>query len=293
LGFLLTFCSGQKADMASEASIKAQQIELDEIPPVHTAPATRVWLMGIPIDVLTEQAAVDRIIGDWRQGLGGWVVTPNLDQLRLLCDQPELKHTIAERASLLLADGMPLVWASKIQGTPLPGRVAGSELILSLTASAAQAGASIFLLGGNEGAGEKAAALMTLAYPQLRIAGVLSPKMGFEKDPASMGEVKDRIAAAKPDLVFACFGFPKQEWVIQQLKADLPGAWFLGLGGSLSMISGEFKRAPGWMRKAGLEWVCRLVQEPRRLFNRYIIQDAPFALRLFVSAVRHRWAGAE
>jgi len=260
---------------------------------INTSRANRVWLMGIPIDALTEQAAIDRIIGDWRQGLGGWVVTPNLDQLRILYERPELKNTVATEASLLLADGMPLVWASKIQGTPLPRRVAGSELILSLTAAAAKAGASIFLLGGEAGTGERAATLMVLANPQLRIAGILSPTMGFERDPEIMAEIKDRIAAAKPDLVYACLGFPKQEWVIQQLKEHLPGSWFLGLGGSLSMISGEFRRAPVWMRKRGLEWLCRLVQEPRRLFKRYIIHDAPFALRLLGSAVRHRWAAAE
>ena len=249
--------------------------------------------MGVPLDGLTEQAAVERIIGDWRQGLGGWVVTPNLDQLRILSEQPELKDTVATHASLLLADGMPLVWASRIQGTPLPQRVAGSELILSLTAAAAEAGASVFLLGGTEGAGEKAATRMILANPQLRIAGILSPRMGFEKDPEMIAAIKDQIAAAKPDLVYTCLGFPKQEWLIQQLKDHLPGSWFLGLGGSLSMISGEVRRAPVWMRNCGLEWVCRLVQEPRRLFKRYIIHDIPFALRLLASAIQHRWAAAD
>ena len=255
----------------------------------HSARANRIWLMGIPIDALTEQAAVERIIGNWRQGLGGWVVTPNLDQLRILYGLPELKDMVAAHATLLLADGMPLVWASKIQGTPLPRRVAGSELILSLTAAAAEAGASIFLLGGSAGAGEKAAALMVQANPGLRIAGILSPARGFEQDPEMVAAIKNRVVAAEPDLVYACLGFPKQEWVIQQLKEHLPGSWFLGLGGSLSMISGEFRRAPGWMRQGGLEWVCRLVQEPRRLFKRYIIHDAPFALRLLGSVVWHRW----
>jgi exopolysaccharide biosynthesis WecB/TagA/CpsF family protein len=255
--------------------------------------AKRISLLGIPIDALTEKEVVDRIISDWRRGRGGWVVTPNLDHLRILCRRPELKHTIAEAATLLIADGMPLVWAARLQGTPLPGRVAGSELILSLTAAAAKAGASIFFLGGNPGAGERAAELLASAYPGLRIAGVLAPPMGFEQDSEKVAAIRDQIVAANPALVFSCFGFPKQEWVIQQLREHLPGSWFLGLGGSLSMISGEFKRAPRWMRSTGLEWLCRLAQEPQRLFKRYIIQDAPFAWRLLAGSVWQRWFPAQ
>jgi exopolysaccharide biosynthesis WecB/TagA/CpsF family protein len=254
-----------------------------------TVGGKRISLLGIPIDALTEKEVVDRIIFDWRRGRGGWVVTPNLDHLRVLCRRPELKHTIAEAATLLLPDGMPLVWASRIQRTPLPGRVAGSDLILSLTAAAAKAGASIFFLGGNPGAGERAAALLANANPGLKIAGVLAPPMGFELDPEKLAAIREQIVAANPALVYSCFGFPKQESVIQQLREHLPGSWFLGLGGSFSMISGEFRRAPQWMRSTGLEWLCRLIQEPHRLFKRYVIQDVPFVWRLLASSLCHRW----
>jgi N-acetylglucosaminyldiphosphoundecaprenol N-acetyl-beta-D-mannosaminyltransferase len=253
----------------------------------------RVLLMGIPIDCLTEEQVVDRIIADWRHGRGGWVVTPNIDHLRLLCRRTELKKTIAEAATLMLADGAPLLWASKLQGTPIPERVPGSQLIVSLTAAAAKTGASVFLLGGNVGAGEKAAVWMVQAHPGLKIAGILAPPMGFDREPKLLAEMKHRVIAARPDLVYSCFGFPKQEWVIQQLRAHMPGSWFLGLGGSLSMLSGEFHRAPRWMQRAGLEWVCRLAQEPRRLFKRYLIHDAPFALYLFATALKQRWTIGE
>jgi exopolysaccharide biosynthesis WecB/TagA/CpsF family protein len=258
----------------------------------RTRRTSRIRLMGIPVDALTEREVVNRIITDWRDGVGGWVVTPNLDQLRILCRRPELRAKIAEKATLMLSDGMPLVWASRFQGTPVPERVAGSQLILSLTAAAAKAGASIFFLGGNPGTGEKAATIMSDANPGLKIAGILSPPMGFERDPEAMASISEQILAAKPDLIYSCFGFPKQEMVIRELQEHLPGSWFLGLGGSLSMIAGEFRRAPGWMQRTGLEWVCRLAQEPRRLFSRYIIHDTPFALRLFGSAAWGRWTGA-
>src|SRR5262249_47744722 len=160
-----------------------------------------------------EKEVVDRIIFDWRRGRGGWVVTPNLDHLRILCRRSDLQRTIAEAATLLLADGMPLGWASRLQGTPLPGRVAGSELILRLTAAAAKAGASIFFLGGNPGAGERTAALLAGAHPELKIAGILAPPMGFELDAEQVAAIREQIVAANPALVYSCFGFPKQEWV--------------------------------------------------------------------------------
>jgi exopolysaccharide biosynthesis WecB/TagA/CpsF family protein len=249
----------------------------------------RISLMGVPIDSLSEKEAIDRIITDWRRGAGGWLVTPNIDHLRILSQCPKLKSTIADRATLMLADGAPLVWASWLGGTALPERVPGSQLILSLSAAAAKAGASIFLLGGNPGIGEQAATQLATLCPGLKIAGITSPPLGFELDPEAVSAVIGQVVAAKPDIVYSCFGFPKQEWVIQQLQPQLPGTWFLGLGGSFSMIAGEFRRAPQWMQKAGLEWVCRLAQEPRRLFKRYVVCDAPFAFRLFASALRDRW----
>ena len=103
-----------------------------------------------------------------------------------------------------------------------------------------------------------------------------------------MAQIREAVRQARPDIVYSCFGFPKQEWMIDQLRSALPSAWFLGLGGSLSMVAGELPRAPGWMRQAGLEWVHRLALEPKRLFKRYILQDAPFAMRLFSHALYSR-----
>lgn len=245
--------------------------------------------MSIPIDRVTEREVVARVIAEIKRGRGGWVVTPNLDHLRLLTRQPSLLR-IANDASIMVADGMPLVWASHIQGTPLPGRVPGSDLILSLTAAAARHGLSIFLLGGSPGAAEAAAFILLRENPGLRVAGTLCPPMGFDRDPAKMIEVITEVVSVRPDIVYSCFGFPRQEWVIQQLRECLPTAWFLGLGGSLSMVAGDLPRAPGWMRKSGLEWVHRMVLEPQRLFKRYVVHDFPFALRLFSNSLRYRWS---
>ncbi|HUN58753.1 MAG TPA: exopolysaccharide biosynthesis polyprenyl glycosylphosphotransferase [Candidatus Binataceae bacterium] len=245
--------------------------------------------MGIPIDPVTEDEVLSRIIGDLNKGCGGWVVTPNLDQMRVLNQRPNLLD-IAGEASLIIADGMPVVWASRLQGTPLPARVAGSDLVWSLTAAAARVGASVFLLGGSPGSAESAAAILARQNPNLRIAGTLCPAMGFERDPAIVEGVCEAVAKTEPDIVYSCFGFPKQEWMIGQLRRRLPRTWFLGVGGSLSMVAGELPRAPKWMQRAGLEWIHRLALEPQRLFRRYLIQDAPFAMRLFCNALYSRWS---
>jgi N-acetylglucosaminyldiphosphoundecaprenol N-acetyl-beta-D-mannosaminyltransferase len=162
--------------------------------------------------------------------------------------------------------------------------------VLSLAKRAAERGWSIYLLGGAPGAADRAAAVLQFRHAKLKMAGTCCPAMGFEKDPAAMRELREKVAAAKPDIVYVALGFPKQERVIQELRSVLPRATFIGVGISLSFIAGEVKRAPRWVQRAGLEWVHRLVQEPRRLAKRYLVDDAPFALfRLFPRAIAQRW----
>jgi N-acetylglucosaminyldiphosphoundecaprenol N-acetyl-beta-D-mannosaminyltransferase len=250
-------------------------------------PSARVSLMGFRIDCITERQVVRHVISSIRDGRGGWILTPNVDHLRIISQRPDLLPMLSE-ATLRVADGMPLMWASRLQGTPLPERVTGAGLTLSLTAAAAKAGASIFLLGGDPGDGEAAAAALKRLNPGLNVAGIMCPPLGFENDALQMTEIGNALHAAKPDLVYSCFGFPKQEFVISAIRHRLPSAWFLGLGGSLSMVSGRTRRAPRWMQGVGMEWLWRLGLEPRRLFHRYIVNDLPFAIRLLASALVER-----
>src|SRR5262249_32977844 len=116
--------------------------------------------------------------------------------------------------------------------------------------------------------------------------------VGFEKDPAQLESIRRQIVAAKPDIVYVALGFPKQELLTKYLRPALPRATFLGVGIALSFIAGEVKRAPRWAQQAGLEWLHRLVQEPRRLARRYLLQGLPFALFcLFPLAILQRWKG--
>ena len=246
-----------------------------------------VELHGVMLHGVTEQQCVQHILEELDALRGGMVVTPNLDHLRRCVKDLNFGALVAE-ADLVVADGMPLVWASRIQGTPLPERVAGSNLISSLSAAAPTRQRSIFLMGGAEGTAEGTAEILRKRHPDLKIAGILCPRFGFEDKPRQMAEVIAKLTEAKPDIIFVALGSPKQEYVITRLRKVLPHAWWLGVGVSFSFLTGHVKRAPLWMQRAGIEWLHRLGQEPRKLFKRYIVTGLPFAMTLMTQAAYKR-----
>ena len=246
---------------------------------------------GVDFDALSEQQVVARIIADCDDGRGGWVVTPNIDICRQLRHDPAARELVS-RASLVVADGMPLVWASRLRGHPLPERVAGASLIFTLSAAAAAAGKSVYLLGGRPGVPQQAAAELARRCPGLLVAGTCAPPDGFDREPGELAAVRKKLAEARPDIVYVGLGFPKQERVIAALAADHPAAWFIGCGAAIPFAAGALPRAPQLLQRLGLEWTYRLASEPRRLFRRYLVDDLPFALRLIItSAVAGRKEG--
>jgi N-acetylglucosaminyldiphosphoundecaprenol N-acetyl-beta-D-mannosaminyltransferase len=240
-------------------------------------------LHGIRLHTLNEAQCIAHIMEQLSAGFGGTVVTPNLDHLRRCVKDLHFGALVAE-ADLVVADGMPLVWASRLQGTPLPERVAGSNLISSLSAAAALNGRSVFLLGGAEGTAAGAAELLVQRNPGLKIVGTLCPRVGFDRNPKQMAEIARRLTDAMPDIVYVALGSPKQEHLIAKFRPSLPGAWWLGVGVSFSFLTGHVRRAPLWMQRGGVEWLHRLGQEPRRLFKRYIVVGIPFAAQLLSRA---------
>lgn len=244
-------------------------------------------LMGVPIHAVTEAECISFILDELRAGSGGWVATPNLDHLRRLWRDASFRKLCAS-ANLLVPDGIPLLWASRLQRTPLPGRVAGSDLISSLSRAAGESGRTVFLLGGDPGTAEEAAQTLRQENPELKIAGMSCPPIGFDRDDAAKQRLAAEVRAAAPDIVFVALGSPKQEKLMQELRNELPGAWWIGVGISFSFLSGAVKRAPSWMQRSGLEWFHRLVQEPRRMASRYLWYGLPFALVLFATAA---WRG--
>jgi N-acetylglucosaminyldiphosphoundecaprenol N-acetyl-beta-D-mannosaminyltransferase len=246
-----------------------------QLPPAHETAS----IMGLPFQGLDQGALVRLFLEGVRAGEGGWVVTPNLDILRRFTSSRESRELILA-ATHRVADGQPIVWASRLAGTPLPERVPGSDLVLSMPSAAARAGLSVFLLGGNPGVATAAARRLRARCPGLQGVESYCPPFGFEDDPDELEGIKTMLRRARPALVLVGLGFPKQERLIRALRSELPRTWFVGVGISLSFLAEEQPRAPAVLQRLGLEWMHRLIHEPRRLFGRYVVQGVPFGLRL-------------
>ena len=254
-------------------------IVLEQLPEIR--------LCGVRLHRISESDCVRCVVDSLQAGQGGWLHTVNLDILRLLVQDIGFAETCAS-TDLVVADGMPLVWASRLARTPLPERVAGSDLISSLSSAVGQVGGSIFLLGGNEGTAEETGRILVANNPGLRLVGCYCPELGFEKDAAVMAEIGERLSKAQPDIVFVALSVPKTENFIQRMRPLLPKTWWVGVGISFSFLTGDVSRAPRWMQKVGLEWLHRLLMEPRRLARRYLVEDVPFVFRLLTGAF---WRG--
>jgi N-acetylglucosaminyldiphosphoundecaprenol N-acetyl-beta-D-mannosaminyltransferase len=231
------------------------------------------------IDNLTFAEAVDAVAALVARRRGGTVVTPNVDHLVLLEEDARLREVYAA-ASLVLADGMPVIWASRLLGTPLLAKISGSDLIVPLLQRAAGAGWRVYLIGGAEGVAERAAATMEREAPGLRVVGIDARPINLDHDPPTHDELVAGVNAARPDLVLLALGCPKQEIVMQRIAGAVSPAVCIGVGAGLDFVAGTIPRAPRWVSSAGLEWLYRLAREPRRLWRRYLLRDPRFALIL-------------
>lgn len=235
-----------------------------------------VKIGGVAVDAVTLDGAVRRVVEHAAaRGTPEYVVTPNAQHLALLQDSPEFRGAYDE-AWMRVADGVPLVWASRALGKPLPGRVNGTDLFEAVCAAAAPRGIRVFLLGGKPGAAEEAARVLRERNPGLEIAGTCCPPMGFERDPAESERVIAAIRAAEPHVMFVGLGAPKQELWMQanRERAGVPVS--IGIGGSFELVAGMVPRAPRWMQRYGLEWLYRLGREPGRLWKRYAVTNPRF-----------------
>jgi N-acetylglucosaminyldiphosphoundecaprenol N-acetyl-beta-D-mannosaminyltransferase len=250
-------------------------------------PFDTVELCGMPIASVDGGRLVDHVFDELRADRGGWLVTANLDFMRRYVRDPAARALYAS-ADVRVADGMPLVWASWLLGTPLPERVAGSALVVPMCARAAREQQRVYLLGGDPAANEAAAQRLLADMPGLAIVGRSAPKISAEPTLAELEPVLAELRASQASIVFVAFGSPKQERVIAALRAELPQAWWIGVGISFSFVAGHVKRAPLILQRLGLEWLHRLAQEPRRLFRRYLLEDLPFAFELLAVVTRDR-----
>lgn len=252
--------------------------------------ASFVELVGLRVARISSAELLDRIFGDLARSRGGSLITANVDFLQRAARSPDIR-ALYSRADLIVADGKPLLWAANLQGQPLPERVAGSDLVWTLAERAAREGRSLYLLGGAADAASRAAELLRSRFPTLRLAGHSNPWLSLPPSPEEIEPIRRELKRVRPDILFAGFGSPKQEYLVENLKHDLPATWMLGCGISLSFLAGDVPRAPQWMRRVGLEWVHRMLQEPRRLAPRYLGGNLPFALGLLVTSSWRRLLG--
>jgi len=232
----------------------------------------RIQFGKVHAHYLTMAEAVEAVVMRAKDKKGGFVVTPNVDHIVMAEKNEALQRAYAD-AALSLADGKPLIWMSRLAGFPLPEKVSGSDLIRPLLRRAAEEGLSVYFLGSAPGVGATAAAVLCQEIPALKVAGIDAPPPGFEKDPEQEKSAREKMLGSAPDIVLFALGAPKQELLMHRWQTGGSGPMMLGIGAGLDFIAGKVKRSPPWMSQAGLEWLYRLSQDPKRLARRYLIQD--------------------
>jgi N-acetylglucosaminyldiphosphoundecaprenol N-acetyl-beta-D-mannosaminyltransferase len=239
----------------------------------------QVW--GTPFARLTRVQVVDAVMAMVEAGVPSFFITANVHYVKLSDRFAELRQ-VNSRASFLIADGAPIVWASRYGPKPLPERVAGSDLIYDLCERSARDGYRVFLLGGDEGVAEAAGERLIQLFPDLHLAGTACPPYR-NLTPDEHNRLIAQIVEAKPDLLFVAYGQPKGEFWIDRNLDRLGVPVCVQVGASLDFIAGRVQRAPKWMQKAGLEWAYRISMEPRRLTPRYA-QDFAFLVRILITS---------
>jgi len=235
--------------------------------------ASRLRLGHLGVDAVDQRGALRRIEALVASGRGGLVFTPNVHHVVVAESDLEFRSAYAS-ADLAVADGMPIVWASRLLGPRIPERVAGSDLVLPLARVAAAAGWRLYLVGGGPGVATEAGARLR-AETGVEIVGAEGPRIHLDS-PDDTASVLERVRAARPHILLVGLGAPKQEvWMYRHRQALSP-AVALGLGASLDFAAGRVGRAPRAVSRLGMEWLWRLGREPGRLWRRYLVDDPAF-----------------
>lgn len=201
-----------------------------------------------------------------------YVVAINVDVVMKIEKDSYLKK-IVDEADIVLVDGKPLIWIAKIHNKPIKAKISGSDLVPILCHHASKNNYSIFIIGGKEGVAEKAKKKLIEKFYNINIVGTYAPPFGFENDKKEVAHINQMISAVHPDLLITCFGCPKQEKWIYENYQKYDAKLSVCAGATVDFIAGNVKRAPKWMSEHGLEWFYRFLQEPKRMFKRYFIDD--------------------
>lgn len=201
-----------------------------------------------------------------------YIVAINVDVVIKIEQDAYLKR-ITDQADMVLVDGKPLIWISKLHKRPVKAKISGSDLVPKLCEKAAEKGYTIFIIGGKDGIAEQAKRKLEKQLSGIKIVGTYAPPYGFEKDKNELDKINRLISDVHPDLLIGCFGCPKQEkWIYENYK-KYDATVSVCAGATVDFLAGNIRRAPGWMSDHGLEWFYRFTQEPKRMFKRYFVDD--------------------
>ena len=229
-------------------------------------------LLNIYVNNINKRDVIDFVDASIKLHKKIYIVPVNVDMM-VKADKDEKLLQIINDADLTLADGKPLIWISKLLKKPLVEKVSGSDLAIDLIELSNINHYSLFILGGKEGVAEKAKERIESKYSSIGSISTYSPRFGFENDLNEINKINNMINEAKPDILLACFGCPKQEkWVYDNIN-KYNAKVTLCAGATVDFLAGTVKRAPKWISNIGFEWFYRFLKEPKRLFKRYFVDD--------------------
>lgn len=248
----------------------------------------QVHMFGLDYCACTLTEAAQMVISAANSKTKGLIVTPNVDHVVSMLKDTEM-FELYSRAMFRFADGMPLVWFSKLlRGQSLPERVTGADLLPEIARLAALNGLKLYFLGGMPGVADKAAIKLKQKNPALNVVGAYSPPFGFERDSAESERIVKMINDSGAEILFVGVGAPKQEKWAARYMEQLNVGPILGVGASFDFAAGTIKRAPLWVQRIGMEWSWRLMQEPGRLWKRYILKDSQFVWLMVRELMKQR-----
>lgn len=250
----------------------------------------RLCILGMPVSVVTMHLAIEQIDNWIRNKESRYVCVADVHSL-MLARSDQSHNAAMQGADLIVPDGMPLVWTSHLRGETSMSRVPGPDMIQEVCAHSVGQGWRHYFLGGAEGVPERLAEVLSEKNPGLRVSGTYAPPFKPLTE-AENAELVESIIAAKPDIIWVGLGCPKQERWMTEHVGHIPGAVLIGVGAAFDFHVGRIRRAPPWMRNYGLEWLHRLLSEPRRLWKRYLLTAPAFVVLASreTLSLRHRSA---
>jgi len=267
-------------------AMRTAPMAVSDLPRPGPETGRRIHLLGTAVDAVTMRDAVERVEHAVATRVQLRHVAMNAAKLVEMRRNPILRESV-ESADLITADGQSLIWAARLLGTPLPERVTGIDLMEQVLHLAARRGLRVFTLGAREDVVRDAVQILRTRHPGLNIVGAVDGYFTPEEEAA----VVAKVAAAAPDILFVALSTPKKELFLANHQDRLGIPFCMGVGGSLDVIAGRVRRAPALLQRAGLEWMFRLAQEPRRLWRRYLRTNTAFLWLLLRARWENRRAG--